>query len=67
MPCLRLRVHANEHKPNRPVARPDCLRLPFSHSLRLIVVLDEKLLEVMGDGVTPDPTRAFADGGPTTC
>ena len=47
--------------------RTDSLRLPFSSQLRPIVVLDEKLLEVMGDDVTQDQARALASGTPTTC
>ena len=48
-------------------ARRDSLRLPLSFSLRLIVVLNEKLLEVMSDDVTQDQARALASGTPTTC
>jgi len=42
-------------------ARPDALRPPVSSSLRLIVVLNEKLLEVMGDDVTQDQAFAHAN------
>lgn len=36
-------------------------RLPVSSSLRLIVVLNEKLLEVMGDDVTQEQAFAHAN------
>ena len=42
-------------------ARTDSLRLPFSSPLRLIVVLNEKLLEVMGDDVTQEQAFAHAN------
>ena len=42
-------------------ARPGSLRLPFSSPLRLIVVLNEKLLEVMGDDVTQEQAFAHAN------
>jgi hypothetical protein len=31
------------------------------------VVLNEKLLEVLGDDVTQEQAGTFADGTPTTC
>ena len=43
------------------VARTDSLRLPLSSPLRLIVVLNEKLLDVMGDDVTQDQAFAHAN------
>jgi cell division protein FtsZ len=49
------------HSRRRGSARPDSLRLPFSSSLRLIVVLNEKLLEVMGDDVTQEQAFAHAN------
>jgi hypothetical protein len=33
----------------------------------LIVVLNGKLLEVLGDDVTQEQAGTFADGTPTTC
>ena len=44
-----------------PSAQTDSLRLPLSSPLRLIVVLNEKLLEVMGDDVTQEQAFAHAN------
>ena len=44
-----------------PSAQTDSPRLPLSSSLRLIVVLNEKLLEVMGDDVTQEQAFAHAN------
>ncbi len=51
----------DHHGSTRGSARPDSLRLPFSASLRLIVVLNERLLEVMGDNVTQEQAFAHAN------
>ena len=44
-----------------PALKPTASGLKLSASLRLIVVLNEKLLEVMGDDVTQEQAFAHAN------